>query len=212
MVKDTGIGISKEHQKTMFERFQRFNTQTNSNIQSTGLGLSICKYLVELMQGDIQVKSASNKGSSFTVTIPCEEVSSKAVINKEASTTTKKIGKNILVVEDNDINQQLIQMILETANHKITLVTNGKEALGKVNNNDYDLILMDVQMPVMDGKEATKHIRDMAEPKCGVPIIALTAHAMDFEADQLIALGMNAIITKPIDTKLLETAVQHYSL
>ncbi len=212
MVKDTGIGISKEHQKTMFERFQRFNTQTNSNIQSTGLGLSICKYLVELMQGDIQVKSASNKGSSFTVTIPCEEVSSKAVINKEASTTTKKVGKNILVVEDNDINQQLIQMILETANHKITLVTNGKEALDKVNSNDYDLILMDVQMPVMDGKEATKHIRDMAEPKCGVPIIALTAHAMDFEADQLIALGMNAIITKPIDTKLLETAVQHYSL
>lgn len=212
MIKDTGVGIAKEHQKTMFERFQRFNTEMEATIQSTGLGLSICKYLVELMQGSIEVKSKLKQGTTFTVSIPCEEIPKKIIIQKDNNVKPKKIEKNILVVEDNDINQQLIQMILETDNHKITLVSNGKEALEMVEKHHYDLILMDVQMPVMNGKEATKHIRSLSAPKCHIPIVALTAHAMDFEADQLISIGMNAIITKPIDTKLLEAAVQHYSL
>jgi signal transduction histidine kinase/CheY-like chemotaxis protein len=212
VVKDTGVGITKAQQKNVFERFQRLNKIDSRNSQSTGLGLSICKYLVELMNGKIEVKSILGEGSTFTVTIPYGLVTKNAKFNEKATKKPKNVAKDILVVEDNDINQQLIKMLLENYRHKVTMVSNGKEALKEVKKHNFDLVLMDVQMPVMGGKEATTLIRKLPSPKGKVPIIALTAHAMGFEADELIAIGMNAIITKPIDTKLLETAIQHYSL
>ena len=202
-VKDSGIGISKEFQKSIFEAFTREKTSTVSGIQGTGLGMAITKNIVDLMGGTINVESEEGKGSEFTVCIPCKLA--KTVSSKEQAEKANYdfSGKRVLLVEDNEMNRLIANAILTEYGFEMEIVVNGKEAVEKMKSNApgyYDIVLMDIQMPVMDGYEATRAIRALDDKeKANIPIVAVTANA--FEEDKKMALdaGMNAHLAKPYD-------------
>ena len=215
-IKDSGIGMSPEFLKHVFEPFEREHTSTVSGIQGTGLGLAITKNIVDLMGGTITVDSEAGKGSEFTVVFcfriadssSSEQAAKRGASKKKATLNFK--GKHLLLVEDNELNQEIAQSILEDAGFIIDAADDGSVAVERMKEapaGTYDLILMDVQMPVMNGYEATKAIRELDDPaKAEIPIVAMTANA--FEEDKKAALnaGMNGFATKPIDIeKLMET-------
>ena len=202
-IKDNGIGIGKEFQKSIFEAFTREKTSTVSGIQGTGLGMAITKNIVDLMGGTISVDSEEGKGSEFTVYIPCKLA--KEVSDKE-ETVSKDYdfsGKRVLLVEDNEMNRMIANAILTELGFEVDNAENGKEAVDKLMSNSagcYDIVLMDIQMPVMDGYEATRAIRALADKeKSAIPIVAVTANA--FEEDKKMAMdsGMNGHLAKPYD-------------
>jgi len=216
-VKDTGIGIIPEHVPKLFTPFTQADSSTTRHYGGTGLGLSICKRLVNMMRGEIGVKSEPGKGSSFYFTAEfgiqqavagaheCEPL----LFNSEDQTTyqmkeaIKKIrGSRILLVEDNFINQQVANEILKGADVILEIVSNGKDAIEAVCNKSFSAVLMDIQMPGMDGYEATKRIRGI-ENNPSLPIIAMTAHAMKGDREKCIEAGMNDYVAKPIDTAQL---------
>ncbi len=209
-VKDTGIGITKLKQKLIFTDF----TQGNGTISSrryggVGLGLTICKYFVELMNGKILVKSEKDKGSEFEFVINLEvdkEETTKKVIKKEPVKRKLKI----LVAEDNLLNSQVVTSFLKRLGHTSDIASNGKVALEKLAAKDYDVVLMDIEMPEMDGFEATKEIRNgnyqIKNPN--IPIIALTAHALRDYEEKSYEAGMDSYLTKPIDIDRLSEALQ----
>ena len=222
-IKDNGIGMSREFQKTIFEAFTRERTSTVSGIQGTGLGMAITKNIVDMMGGTISVQSEEGKGSEFVVRIPFRIGESRAVAEKapepqglrapaadgtgEAPAAADFTGKRILLAEDNEMNQMIAVAILENVGFTIDIAPNGAEAVDKIKlapAGTYDVILMDIQMPVMDGYEAAKRIRAMEDQKkAGIPIIAVTANA--FEEDRKIALaaGMNGHLAKPYDVNAI---------
>ncbi len=197
---DTGIGIPADKMDQVFEVFTQGDTDTTRKYGGTGLGLTICKRLVELHQGSINVESELNKGSVFTVEIPYSLIPHQEEVtqNETALTIT---GLNVLLVEDNEFNVIVARDVLESAipGVRVDLAENGKEAILKVQTNNYDIILMDIQMPEMDGYAATKAIRKMGESKAGIPIIAMTANVMKAEVDRCFEAGMNAYISKPFE-------------
>jgi PAS domain S-box-containing protein len=200
-VRDTGIGIPKNKLKTIFESFSQADASVTRKYGGTGLGLTIVKQLVELQRGSIHVKSQEGLGSSFTFSIPYELGSSaniKGHISK-ASPSLKKTLKDlsVLLVEDNDVNRLYASSILKIWDCKIDTAENGYVAVEKIKNEDYDIVLMDIQMPVMDGFEATKAVRSLDSPKKNIPIIALTANATRASIEQCLANGMNDCLSKP---------------
>lgn len=200
-VQDTGIGIPKDKLKTIFESFSQADASVTRKYGGTGLGLTIVKQLVELQHGSIHVKSEEGVGSTFTFTIPYELGSRdniKGHLSKGSPLLKKSLKDfSVLLVEDNDINRLYASSILKIWDCKIDIAENGYVAVEKIKNEDYDIVLMDIQMPVMDGFEATKAIRAGGPPKNHVPIIALTANATRKDIEQCLASGMNDCIPKP---------------
>ena len=211
-VKDTGIGMSPDFVTKLFKPFEQERTSTVSGIQGTGLGLSITKNIVDLMGGQVEVQTEQGRGTEFIVTLPfpAAEVGEEAgaePVNEE--TPLDFSATRLLLVEDNEINREIAAMILSQAGFMLDTAENGRIAVEKVAAADagyYDAVLMDIQMPVMDGYSATKAIRAMDDPvRAGVPIIAMTANAFveDVKASQ--AAGMNGHIAKPLDvSKMME--------
>ncbi len=207
-VKDQGIGISNEKQAQLFDAFSQADTSTTRKYGGTGLGLSICKNLVELMGGKITLESAVGKGSCFSFTVPLgitENINCDTEISDNGSGTTLE-GISVLVAEDHYINQQVIQEFLEGFGASVTVVSNGKEAVSAAEDRSYDLILMDIQMPEMDGYEATEIIRKSI-PNSDTPIIAMTAHAMPIHIEKCKESGMNDHIAKPLNPILLQMTI-----
>lgn len=203
-VRDTGIGVPEDKLQSIFERFSQAESHTTRNYGGTGLGLSIAKQLVTLQGGTIKVESKVGTGSVFTFTLPFKKTSmvqqeQQAHYNDSDIFELSKL--NILLVEDNAINVKFLKSLFSEYNIKSVIAENGKQAVEQVKNNDFDLILMDIEMPEMNGFEATSIIRNELQNR--IPIIAITANAMAGEQEKCLQLGMNDYISKPIDADLL---------
>ncbi len=208
-VSDEGIGISKEAQLRIFNPFEQAELSTTRSYGGTGLGLSISKKLIELLNGKIQVESELGKGTTFSFFIDAPEI--EYIEDKKDEHEEYKLEGHILVAEDNKTNQLLISILLEDMNLTFTMVEDGKQAVDAFElYPDYDLILMDINMPVLDGVEATKHIRTSTHKNRNLPIIALTANAMKEDVEHYKEAGMNDHVAKPIDSDLLEKTLSNY--
>lgn len=209
IVEDTGIGISKDFLKHIFEPFQREKNTTFSGIYGIGLGLTISKNIVEMMRGTIEADSTVGKGSKFTVNLSLhiQQNQSSLISTKTDNDNINITNQKILLVEDNEINLEIETEILQELGFSIDTATDGSIALEKLKNanpGDYDLILMDIQMPIMDGWKTTKNIRKLKNPILAcIPIIALSANAFESDKRTSIESGMNAHLAKPIDIPLL---------
>ncbi len=208
IIQDSGIGIAQENKIAIFERFKQESSDTTRKYGGSGLGLSIVMNLVKLMKGRIYVESQLGKGSEFTVIIPVENCNEsqiqqyKSLIKSVSSSPISKSKKlNILLVEDNRMNQQYVHTILEQQGYNCRIAGDGLEAIKLMYDDVFDVILMDIQMPRMDGHEATRIIRD--ELKSNVPIIALTANATSSDFEKCIQSGMNGYISKPYKPNVL---------
>ncbi|MCL1939138.1 MAG: ATP-binding protein [Desulfovibrionaceae bacterium] len=202
-VTDTGIGISRAVIDSLFQPFMQADASISRKFGGTGLGLAISKRIVELMEGDISVQSMEGQGSTFSffikLSIDEHEHENQETLSLDTSLENLNIkGRRILVAEDNPINQLVLQEMLAPSGAQIVLANNGQEALDAVKAQSFDLVLMDMQMPVMGGLEATAKIRELPTAK-DLPIIAVTANAMEEDKDKGFACGMDAYLTKPID-------------
>jgi CheY-like chemotaxis protein len=199
-VTDTGVGIPEEKLNTIFESFSQADASVTRRYGGTGLGLTIVKQLVELQNGRIHVNSSEHSGSTFSVLIPYQvgKVKKIAQIPKQTKKLTgiDTAQLRVLLVEDNDINRLYAKSILKNWQCHIDVAENGLVAIEKIKNNFYDVVLMDVQMPVMDGYEATKAMRSMHQ-SAKVPIIALTANATQRDVEKCLLAGMNDYLPKP---------------
>lgn len=208
---DTGIGISPDNLSLIFEGFTQASNETTRKYGGTGLGLTIVKQLVELQGGTISVKSEVAKGSAFSFNLKFKKSlseSTKKNIVKEDFKKEDFKELNILLVEDNLFNQILAKKVLTDWKWNVEVAENGLIALKKIEKNNFDLVLMDIQMPEMDGYETTRTIRKMPDlNKAGIPIIAMTAHALSGEAEKCINAGMNEYISKPFDPKQLRSKI-----
>ena len=217
IIKDNGIGMSEEFQKTIFDEFTRERTSTVSGIQGTGLGMAITKNVVEKMGGSISVKSAEGEGSEFIIDIPFRicAVPADSTGDEKAGTSPDEYdftGKRVLLAEDNEMNQMIATTLLEKAGFSVEIAANGQEAVDKVRDASdgyYDIILMDIQMPVMDGYEATRRIRALEEPaKAAIPIIAVTANAFEEDRKSAMETGMDGHLAKPYDVPKMMDMIQ----
>ena len=216
-ITDNGIGMSEEFQKRIFETFERERNSTSSHIEGSGIGMGITKKLVELMDGTIEVKSKQGEGSTFIVTIPCRKASKEdALVKKNNNSRNEKClkGVRILLVEDNEINTEIATELLteegcivETANDGVVCV----DMIEKADADYYKMILMDIQMPVMNGYDATLAIRKMKDmKKAGIPIIAMTANAFAEDRQKVLSVGMNDHVAKPVDMSILVPTMMKY--
>lgn len=208
-VRDTGIGIPEDKHQSIFESFEQATRGTTRKYGGTGLGLSIAKQLVEQQNGVIYVKSNSS-GSDFRFVLPFYKIDAKtqaASAGKKQlqdENKTRETKVRVLVVEDNPVNQLLVTRVLQNYGFEMDMANNGKVALDKLAGHEYDIILMDLQMPEMDGYQATSIIRSLDNPvKSKVPIIAMTAHSIKGEYEKCMHLGMNEYVSKPFETKEL---------
>ena len=219
-VRDTGIGMSEEFQNRIFDEFSRENTSTVSNIQGTSLGMSIVKRIVDIMGGTIDIKSKLGEGTAVTITVPMKW-NTNGVTSSESDTKKKAIsllGKRILLVEDNEMNREIATEILEEAGVIVETAEDGDVALeilrGIAEAGDYkyyDAVLMDIQMPRMNGYEATKAIRDIAVPDgIRLPVIALSANAFEEDRQKSIEAGMDDHVAKPINVQQLKETLAKY--
>ena len=220
-VTDNGIGMSEEFVKHIFEQFARSDDSITKETQGTGLGMSIVGKLVDIMGGTITIDSELNKGTDITVTLDLKIASDKEIErlrkgNESSISSDKLEGLKILLVEDNEMNREIAIDILEDEGCIVKdTAENGVNAIGKVKESkpgDYDLILMDVQMPVMDGYEAARRIRALDNKElANIPIIAMTANAFEEDRKDALAAGMNDHVTKPVDVKKLKEAIARFS-
>ena len=209
-VKDTGIGIPEDKLEDIFERFKQAESSTTRNYGGTGLGLNIAKQLIELQGGTININSTVNVGSVFSFTLPFKKTNKiyQPARNHQTIFSKEDFNKlSILLVEDNSINIKFILGLFSDYDIKVDIAENGKLAIEKVKNKQYDIILMDIDMPEMNGYDTTTSIRN--DLKNNVPIIAMTAHAMAGEKEKCLNLGMNDYISKPINTDLLFEKILH---
>ena len=204
-VTDTGIGIDADHVDKLFTEFTQADASTTRKFGGTGLGLSICKKLVDAMKGDIGIVSELGMGSTFWFTLPLTNVEETDVEEEYKDNVPELEGAlDVLVAEDNPSNQLLIKAILSKFGHEVTLVNNGLKALEAVQADHFDVVLMDMQMPEMDGLSATAKIRELDGEVCQIPIIALTANASAGDREKVLSVGMNDFLTKPIDINALK--------
>jgi CheY-like chemotaxis protein len=209
-ITDTGIGVPENKLVDVFNNFEQATAGTSSSFGGTGLGLAIVKQLVELQGGKIIVNSTEGKGSTFGFVMSFEKRNSETEITPipiepiQENPFKEKIVKNIkiLVVEDIALNQLLIKIILLDFGYDVTIADNGKLGIEQLEKSKHDIILMDLQMPEMNGFEATAHIRNVM--KSNIPIIALTADVTSVDLEKCKAVGMNDYVSKPIDEKLLQ--------
>ncbi|KPA09494.1 Multi-sensor hybrid histidine kinase [Candidatus Magnetomorum sp. HK-1] len=228
IVKDTGIGISQENQSHLFQVFSQADTSVTRKFGGSGLGLSISKQLAEMMNGTILVKSEENIGSEFTATLCLEycDTKSKELEQKqrlfnncdthhdlfEPNDTPQNINAKILLVEDNRVNQKIVKIFIEKLNCQIEIANNGLEAISMLTEKEYDLVLMDVMMPKMNGLDATELIRDPTSPvqQHAIPIIAMTANAMKGDREKCLDAGMDDYLSKPVTYNALKNILQQY--
>jgi len=217
-IKDTGRGLTKEEQKNIFNAFVQADGSSSRKHEGTGLGLTISKQLVEMMNGKIWVESTYNKGSSFIFEIELKELVDQYSNTRKNENTKEKsfqeeikllAGKRILIAEDNLINQEIILGLLEDSQLIIDMAENGEEAVNLHAKNSYSLILMDIQMPILDGYSASKIIREKDKE---IPIIAVTASAMKEDVEKTMQSGMNDHLNKPIDITQLHQILLKYAL
>ena len=211
-VADTGIGIDFTQQHLLFQTFSQVVHSTDRQFGGTGLGLAICRHLVEAMGGTIGVNSQPGAGSTFWFTIPCVETRPhQAIAGAKEREVNAGPRARILVAEDRDTIREYIGAVLTDAGHEVVLVRNGIEAIAAIETGNFDLVLMDVQMPEMDGIAATRRIREMGDRVHGIPIIALTAYAMQGDVERCRVAGANEHLAKPIDRKYLLRLVAKWS-
>jgi signal transduction histidine kinase/ActR/RegA family two-component response regulator len=214
-VRDTGIGMSDEQQKKLFQAFQQGDNSISVRYGGTGLGLAISKRIVDLMGGDIRVSSALDEGSTFTVTVPAKICDASEYTDKTNASSEKHDfeGKTLLLVEDIEINREIILALLEPSGIRIIEAENGEDAVKKFGrfSSEIDIVFMDIKMPVMDGFEAAAAIRSSGLPGArDIPIIALTANAFQDDIDQAHTVGMNDHLSKPIDIDKVFTVLRKY--
>ena len=214
-VSDNGIGISKEYVPHIFDAFTRERSSSESGIIGTGLGLHIVKSFVDLMNGDISVESESGKGTCFTVEISCRKVPEEELRQQmeEQPENVSLAGRRILLAEDNGLNAEIAMTILQDADAEVELAADGKIAIDKLKDAPigyYDAILMDIQMPNMNGYEATKEIRKLTDERAKIPIIAMTANAFEEDRQAALAAGMDDYVAKPVEiSELFRTIMKN---
>lgn len=206
---DSGIGISKNEIDKVFENFAQLSSGNQSRVDGTGLGLAICKKLVELMDGDIGVESERNVGSTFYFTLPYRIASEAEIKSEKPRMIKNNQSLRILVVEDKPVNQKVIQLMLDKLGHQTTLAHNGLQAIAKFEENLFDIILMDVQMPEMDGITATKVLRERFS--IIPPVIGLSANSMEGDAEKYISLGFDNYLTKPVTLVQLNDKINYHN-
>ncbi len=213
LISDTGIGIPSKKLNIVFESFVQLESAGSRKFGGTGLGLSITKQLVELQNGKISVDSKVGKGSEFSFSIPykiAEEQVVKTDKNHKVSSEKRLKGKRFLVIEDNEINQKVILSTLQTWEAKCVLVSSAVEGFEQLMNNDFDLILMDIELPVLNGWDATQYIRlKFKAPKRDIPIVALTAYASEADRNKCLQSGMNDVVTKPFSAEELYVKINN---
>jgi len=213
MVSDTGIGIKKDKLDSIFESFSQVHDNSSDNFGGTGLGLAIIKKLVDLMGGTIDVNSKFGLGTTFSVTfnlkISNNKLAKKITLKNKSKTNGSIKNKRILVAEDVKINQLLIEKILSNYGCKLTIVNNGQEAVNELSRNHYDLLLLDLKMPILDGYQTAHIIRnEMPLPNKNIPIIVLTAHAMDSEKQKCEPYNIKEYLSKPFDPHNLISKIE----
>jgi len=231
-VKDTGIGIAPENLETIFDSFRQVDGSFTRDFGGTGIGLSFCRQLLSLMNGTVRLESELGQGSTFFFTAvfgladaqesapPATVATTERVVERvdrssESPSRSKPAvdttGRHILLVEDVIINQRVACGILERAGHLVTVANNGQEALDRLEQDEFDLVLMDIQMPVMNGFEASERIRSSQASYRDLPIIALTAHTLEEDRKQCEAAGMNDFLAKPVNAKAMFAAIARAS-
>ena len=213
-VTDTGMGITPEARSRLFNKFSQADGSTTRKFGGTGLGLAICKELTQLLGGEIDVESVPGRGATFWFTIWCALGDSNAIdtdvrMSDTAFTDISGTDRSlrILVAEDNHVNQVVLQALLSKTGHRIDMVANGSEAVSAVIRGPYDLVLMDIHMPEMDGVTASRRIRELSGEVGKLPINALTANAMKGDREKYIAAGMTDYVSKPINPRKLIMAI-----
>lgn len=220
VVQDDGIGMSEDNQKTLFDPFTREEKSGTNKVQGTGLGMAIAKSVVDLMGGSISVESATGKGTRFEAVLEfpidteTDAVQKAQALPEEEDAASPLSGMKFLCAEDNAINAEILQMLLETKGASCTICPNGQEivdAFAGVKPGDYDMILMDIQMPVMDGLEATRRIRSGENPLGRtIPILAMTANAFLEDMQKSKEAGIDEHLSKPVDISALEQVVKRF--
>ena len=220
VVQDNGIGMSEAYQKTLFDPFTREEKSGTNKVQGTGLGMAITKSIIDLMGGTIRVESATGKGTRFEVVLEfpidaeADKVQTAPALPEETEAVSPLSGMNFLCAEDNAINAEILELLLETKGARCTICSNGQEivdAFASVKPGEYDMILMDVQMPVMDGLEATRRIRSGENPLGRtIPILAMTANAFLEDMQKSRDAGMDEHLSKPVDINALEQTVKRF--
>ncbi|NRB39403.1 MAG: response regulator [Pseudomonadales bacterium] len=206
-IKDSGIGITDVQQQHIYQPFRQNEEGFHRRYGGLGIGLSICKQLVESMRGEIRLFSKQNQGSIFTMTLPLQS-SAAPLINNPSS--NKVIEKRVLVVEDNKVNQQVICKLLDILGYKTVIANDGEQALKALEDNVITLILMDLQMPVMDGFTCSQNIRNRSDALKDIPIIAVTANLIDADRIRCNASGMNEVLRKPVEIRKLQNTLETY--
>ena len=220
-VSDTGIGITPEQQSRLFRSFTQADTSTTRRYGGTGLGLAISKQLVELMGGEIRVKSEPGTGSTFSFTIPLEKQPEGAIAQRDATkpaplpatlapVEAKKRSARVLVAEDTLTNRMVAVELLKRRGYEVDVVSNGAEAVGAFSSTGYAAILMDIQMPEMDGYEATDRIRQQEGTQRHTPIIAMTAHALQSDREKALSAGMDDYLSKPVRPEQLDGVLERW--
>ena len=210
---DTGDGINKEQQAAILEKPSQGGDGSFQQLhQRTSMDMAVSKQLIELMGGELDLVSTKDKGSTFSIALVLRQANNPASINFNRVKTITKPNAKVLLAEDNKVNQKVVISILRKAGCEVDAVDNGKDAVRKIQENRYDMVLMDCQMPVLDGFEATAQIRNMDAPACKTPIVALTAHAMKADKQNCIDSGMDGYLPKPVGRQELIDSVNKYAV
>ncbi len=215
-VRDTGIGIPKEKHDLIFQDFVQVDDSTTRRFEGTGLGLAICKLLVDRMNGVIGFESQEGSGSTFWFVLPLPKSAADIAEPADASPVKETTladappaeTRTVLLAEDNLVNQQVAKNVLERLGHQVDVASNGRVALEMLERESYDVIFMDVQMPEMDGIEATQRIRQLDDARSQIPIVAVTANAMAGDRETYLEAGMTEYVSKPFSTEDIENALK----
>ena len=207
VISDSGIGIAKEAQTSLFEPYVQAESSTTRKFGGSGLGLSIVKKLITTMDGSIKVTSVPGEGSRFTISLPCE-ISDQKPEEKETKTQYEITPLNVLVADDNAVNRMVLSRLLEKDDHSVISVTNGREAVDYICNHEVDVVLMDIQMPELDGISATKEIRSLECEKSKTTVIAITANTSNVDVEKMIDAGVDNYVGKPFRYEEVQRAMQ----
>ena len=209
VISDSGVGIAPEKLPALFEKFTQADNSATRRFGGTGLGLAICRELTQMMGGSIDVESREGQGSTFTVELPLTRGEATSAAHADTAHDTGDRNIRLLAAEDNPTNQQVLAAVMESLGIDIDIVGDGKQAVDAWRVGGYDLILMDIQMPVMDGIDAAREIRgvEAAERRKRIPIVALTANALTHQVDEYMAAGMDGHVAKPIEIAKLYEAI-----